>query len=75
MEIVSITLSIEGNYLNCCKGFNDWLYCLRCPHLSTQECPIESEESLSQLSLRIRDLKRKGFENPGDGFGSTDKRR
>lgn len=40
--------------MDTCKGFEDWLECLKCPHLCTKSCPIESEDVMEEMSRKIR---------------------
>jgi hypothetical protein len=48
-----------------CKGFDNWFECLKCPHLCTKVCPLESENVIEEMKRRIqllsvsRDDKRK----------------
>lgn len=39
-----------------CKGFGDWLACLKCPIICTKMCPIENENVIEELKQRIRML-------------------
>ncbi len=39
-----------------CRGFEDWLECLKCPHLCTKACPIESENVMEEMKRQIRNL-------------------
>jgi hypothetical protein len=32
-----------------CKGFEDWLECLKCPHLCTKDCPLEGENVMEEM--------------------------
>jgi hypothetical protein len=42
-----------------CKGFEDWLSCLKCPYLCTKLCPIEREDVMEEFKRRIRLLDQK----------------
>jgi hypothetical protein len=37
-----------------CKGFEDWLECLKCPHLCTKECPLEGENVMEEMKKQMR---------------------
>jgi len=37
-----------------CKGLENWLECLECPHLCTKICPIESENVVEEMNRQIR---------------------
>ena len=37
-----------------CKGLKNWLECLRCPHLCTKKCPIESENVIEEMKIQLR---------------------
>lgn len=37
-----------------CKGFDNWLECLGCPHLCTKRCPIENENVMEEMKRQIR---------------------
>jgi hypothetical protein len=39
-----------------CKGFEDWLECLKCPHLCTKECPLEGENVMEEMKKQLRIL-------------------
>jgi hypothetical protein len=32
-----------------CKGFENWLECMGCPHLCTKKCPIENENVMEEM--------------------------
>lgn len=32
-----------------CKGFENWLECLRCSYLCTKKCPLESENVMEEM--------------------------
>ncbi|MDP2278384.1 MAG: hypothetical protein Q8K51_09200 [Nitrospirota bacterium] len=36
-----------------CKGFEDWFACLKCPDICTKACPIEKENAIEELRLRM----------------------
>ncbi len=37
-----------------CKGFDDWLECLKCPKLCTKTCPIEGEDVIEKMQRQLR---------------------
>jgi hypothetical protein len=37
-----------------CKGFENWLECLGCPHLCTKRCPIENENVMEEMKRQKR---------------------
>jgi hypothetical protein len=37
-----------------CKGLENWLECLKCPHLCTKKCPIESENVIEEMKMQLR---------------------
>ncbi|MDH5202708.1 MAG: hypothetical protein OEW69_05570 [Nitrospirota bacterium] len=37
-----------------CKGLENWFECLNCPHLCTKMCPIEDENVMEAIKIRIR---------------------
>jgi len=41
-----------------CKGFGDWLACLKCPNICTKMCPIEKDNVIEELRKRIRLLEK-----------------
>jgi len=41
-----------------CKGFKDWLECLRCPHICTASCPIEGENVVEKMKIQINTYSR-----------------
>jgi|GEM_PF-3105215 len=52
--------------MDLCKGFQDWLYCIRCPYICTKSCPIENEDAIRRFSVKLRDSE--GYEVPVDAF-------
>ena len=36
-----------------CKGLEDWFECLRCPHLCTKRCPIESDNVMEEMKKQM----------------------
>jgi hypothetical protein len=36
-----------------CKGVQDWLECLNCPHLCTKSCPIESDNAIEEIKKQL----------------------
>ena len=40
--------------MDICKGFNDWLECLKCPRLCTKNCPIEGENVIEEMKKQLR---------------------
>ncbi|MEW6675544.1 MAG: hypothetical protein AB1348_06035 [Nitrospirota bacterium] len=49
-----------------CKGFEDWLACLKCPNLCTKECPIEGEDVVEEMKRQIRLLSISGMTEDGE---------
>jgi hypothetical protein len=39
-----------------CKGFDDWFECLKCPHLCTKACPLESKNVIEEMKRQIQIL-------------------
>ncbi len=39
--------------MEACKGFGNWLACLKCPNICTKMCPIEKENAMEELRQRI----------------------
>jgi len=37
-----------------CRGFEDWLECLNCPHLCMESCPIEGKDAIEKMKLKMR---------------------
>jgi hypothetical protein len=37
-----------------CRGFEDWLECLDCPNLCMESCPIEGQDALEKMKLKMR---------------------
>jgi hypothetical protein len=44
----------KGGFMDACKGFEDWLECLKCPHLCTNSCPIENEDVMEEMNRKTR---------------------
>lgn len=44
-----------------CKGFENWLSCLKCPYLCTKLCPIEGENVIEEMRRQIRLLSLAGI--------------
>jgi hypothetical protein len=40
--------------MDICKGFENWLECLKCRHLCTKSCPIESEDVMEEMNRKLR---------------------
>jgi len=40
--------------MEACKGFGNWLACLKCPNICTKMCPIEKENAMEELGQRLR---------------------
>ncbi len=39
--------------MDLCKGFKDWLECVKCPHLCTKICLIESENVMEEMKRQL----------------------
>ena len=37
-----------------CKGFEDWLQCLKCPDLCANTCPLEGENVMEKMRSQMR---------------------
>ncbi len=51
-----------------CKGFEDWLSCLKCPHLCTKKCPIEGENVMEKMKKQLRLLSVSGTAEERETF-------
>ena len=36
-----------------CNGFENWFECLKCPHLCTKKCPIESDDAIEKMKIQM----------------------
>lgn len=44
----------KGGFMELCKGFEDWLECLKCPDLCTKKCPLEGENVMEKMRSQMR---------------------
>ena len=47
-------MAIREVFMECCRGFEDWLECLDRPNLCTKSCPIEGEDVLEKMKRQMR---------------------
>ena len=59
--------------MDICKGFEDWLECLKCPHLCTKTCPIEGENVIEEMKRQIRLLSDSIMTNDKEAFLSANR--
>jgi len=39
--------------MDICNGLKDWLECLKCPHLCSKTCPLESDNVIEEMRKHI----------------------
>ena len=40
--------------MDLCKGFGDWLACVKCPYLCTKNCPFEGEDVMEEMKKQMK---------------------
>lgn len=57
----SVAKSLRGRFsikgecnMTACNGVTDWLSCLRCEHICSTKCPIESDNVVAELAVHLR---------------------
>jgi hypothetical protein len=43
-----------GKNMEYCDGVRDWFLCLKCEHICSQVCPLEGDDVVADLALRLK---------------------
>lgn len=46
-----------------CRGFEDWLRCLKCSLICTRMCPLEAEDVVGEMRKRMHNTFNNDLEN------------